>query len=292
MMKGKKMDKIGRNFVFISGYKCSYFRYGRLTDPAIVFIHGFGANALTFKKVLKHLKGFCCYLIDLPGHGKAEAIPKLEAYSYPLIQEYIHNIVQALGLKRYYLVGHSYGAAIGTIYLSMYKDEVIKSVLLDGGYHDLSYIKKYNEQKQLEPFITSLENICRPYFPELKEELSEEELALYYQDNASYRYINEFGHRPLEAIPKLNIAAPLVFYALHYAPTVSSLVKKMDYQDCSILLLQSSLPLELDELKSEMLASYQKLTQCETAKIMKSYHPVQLEQPAEVAAKIQNYFSV
>lgn len=79
--------------------------------PAIVFLHGFGASTLSYKKLVEQLPddvGAC--LIDLLGHGESDA-PRIE-YTIGRQAQAVKEVTQSLSLQDSYLFGNSYGGWI------------------------------------------------------------------------------------------------------------------------------------------------------------------------------------
>lgn len=74
----------------------------------LIFIHGIGGNARTWIKSSNFIPDdFELYLVDLLGHGKSDS-PPVE-YTVDLNSRIIREFIENLGIKRYGLVGNSYG---------------------------------------------------------------------------------------------------------------------------------------------------------------------------------------
>lgn len=87
------------------GQKLRYFRMG--SGKPILFLHGFGLNALTYKKILDSLAHE--YLViapDLPGFGKSGIND-----GNPNYFEILKKFASSLGRKNIAVVGHSFGGA-------------------------------------------------------------------------------------------------------------------------------------------------------------------------------------
>ena len=65
--------------------------------------------------------------IDLPGHGKSECIGYV--HSMDEMAEVVKAVVQNLGLRKIYLVGHSMGGYVGLAYAERYPDDLRSLVL-------------------------------------------------------------------------------------------------------------------------------------------------------------------
>jgi len=98
-------------FLTIAG-EVTYFVYrqGRpVPGPPLVFLHGAGGSHQVWLHQVRGLLGASCYALDLPGHGRSAGPGRdsIAAYAGWLI-----DFIDAAGLERAVLVGHSMGGAI------------------------------------------------------------------------------------------------------------------------------------------------------------------------------------
>lgn len=110
------------------GIKVAYVDEGK-GDQTIIFIHGLGSYLPGWKKNIEGLKGqYRCIAIDLPGYGKSskgEYSGSLRFYS-----EVVAEFIDALGLGKVVLAGHSMGGQIAIIAALAYPDKVDKLLLM------------------------------------------------------------------------------------------------------------------------------------------------------------------
>ncbi|WMS44090.1 alpha/beta fold hydrolase [Acuticoccus sp. MNP-M23] len=101
-------------------------------DPPLVLIHGFGGDRLAWSGLAGPLSRQRRTLaFDLPGHGAAAAwspVPNAAAAARALIDS-----LDALGITRAVLVGHSLGGAVASIVGLMRPDLVARLILLAPG---------------------------------------------------------------------------------------------------------------------------------------------------------------
>jgi pimeloyl-ACP methyl ester carboxylesterase len=103
-------------------------------DPAVVLIHGLPGTAQDFDKVTALLPGRHTVAFDRPGFGFSSG-----GY-HPLAEQLatIRQLLEALGLRRVVLVGHSYGGTLALAYAQRRPQDVRGLVLVDaaaGGEH-------------------------------------------------------------------------------------------------------------------------------------------------------------
>lgn len=110
------------------GIKVAYVDEGK-GDQTILFIHGLGSYLPAWKKNIEGLKGqYRCIAIDLPGYGKSSK-GKYEG-SMRFYATVVSEFIDALGLDKVTLAGHSMGGQIAIVTALAYPDKVDKLVLV------------------------------------------------------------------------------------------------------------------------------------------------------------------
>lgn len=80
-------------------------------EPKIVFLHGFGASAMSWSRLAESLpEEMSFYLLDLLGHGSSDA-PKIN-YTLDVQARMVQEFAKEKGAEDIYLFGNSYGAWI------------------------------------------------------------------------------------------------------------------------------------------------------------------------------------
>jgi pimeloyl-ACP methyl ester carboxylesterase len=107
-------------------------------DPAVVLIHGLPGTAQDFDDVTALLPGRHTIAFDRPGFGFSSG-----GY-HPLDEQLatIHELIEALGVRRVVLVGHSYGGTLALAYAERRPQDVRGLVLVDaaaGGAHSEAF---------------------------------------------------------------------------------------------------------------------------------------------------------
>lgn len=120
--------EISDKTVNIKGHVVHYLTSGHGTG--LVLVHGYGGQAKKWLNAIAVLsEKYTVYAPDLPGFGDSQ--PLDGTYYIPELVEFIEDFVAELGLKEFYLVGHSMGGGIAVNYALKNPARIIKLVLVD-----------------------------------------------------------------------------------------------------------------------------------------------------------------
>jgi pimeloyl-ACP methyl ester carboxylesterase len=101
------------------------------TGPAIVFLHSLAGNTGQWAAQLAHVrKSRRGVALDLRGHGRSEP-PSDGQYRIEAQVSDVDAAVEALGLERFALVGHSFGAGVALEYAAARPQRVTHLVVAD-----------------------------------------------------------------------------------------------------------------------------------------------------------------
>lgn len=96
--------------VEVAGRRVSYARLGG-GEPAVVLVHGYGGDKNSWLFVQEPLAAAATvYALDLPGHG--ESSKDVGDGSLATLSEAVLGLLDAVGVERAHLVGHSLGGAV------------------------------------------------------------------------------------------------------------------------------------------------------------------------------------
>ena len=82
--------------------------------PRVLALHGWLDNAASFLPLAPHLRGIDLVALDLPGHGHSAHLPAGAEYSFASAIASVLDAADALGWDRFALLGHSMGAGIAS----------------------------------------------------------------------------------------------------------------------------------------------------------------------------------
>lgn len=115
-------------FLAIDGRKVYYEDQGE--GPAVLLVHGFGASSYAWREVAADLAAeYRVLAIDLAGFGLTERPNRKADYSRFAQGELILAVLDALGIDKVHLVGHSYGGSI-SVALAVRRAERVASLSL------------------------------------------------------------------------------------------------------------------------------------------------------------------
>jgi len=126
---------VEEKFLIQDEYHVRYHVWGHDNSPVIICLHGLGDSSLSFIEVAEELKKeYYIISIDLPGHGKSDKFITEAEYEMNYMSKWIAKIIKQLSIDEYYLLAHSYGADIALNIMKNFKLNVVKTILIDGGY--------------------------------------------------------------------------------------------------------------------------------------------------------------
>jgi pimeloyl-ACP methyl ester carboxylesterase len=101
-----------KQYLSLKPYTAAYLEQG--TGTPIVFLHGFLGDASNWRSVMNALPNHRCIALDLLGFGGSDK-PELRYNIWHQV-EFVQQCIVALGLEKFYLVGHSYGGWTAAAY--------------------------------------------------------------------------------------------------------------------------------------------------------------------------------
>ena len=111
--------------------------YGRLTGlrggagTPVLALHGWLDNAASWVPLFEHLRGIDLVALDLPGHGASPHLPAGAEYSLAGTVHTVLDAADALGWERFALLGHSMGAAIGSILAAAAPERIARFLAIE-----------------------------------------------------------------------------------------------------------------------------------------------------------------
>jgi len=122
--------KVTEGYVEFSGGKTWYRMVGEIGNglPLIVIHGGPGVNSWYLKPLEKLANQRPVILYDQRGGGNSDPLPP-EKWNVEFFIEELRQIIQQLGLKRYHIMGHSWGGAVATDFALTQPEGLISLIL-------------------------------------------------------------------------------------------------------------------------------------------------------------------
>jgi len=118
----KKMVKLA------NGRTLAYVEMGDSEGKPTLLIHGYTDNSRSWSLVAPYLKSRHIFAIDLRGHGKSDAPPC--CYAATDLADDASEFLDAVGIAKADVVGHSLGSMTGQLLAAQHPDRVNKLVLV------------------------------------------------------------------------------------------------------------------------------------------------------------------
>ncbi len=121
------LDNLRINYK-IAGFNPAVLNYKKIP---VLILHGWGSSSDSWARVQEKLSesGYPVICLDLPGFGKS--ITPFEIWGVQDYSEFVLNFSRGLGLKRFFLIGHSFGGRIAVKFSIFHPEMIEKMVLCD-----------------------------------------------------------------------------------------------------------------------------------------------------------------
>ncbi len=124
------MENLDEKYIAVKGINIRYVVRG--SGAPTLLIHGFGEFLEVWWFNIGPLSQHCqVYAMDLPGHGLSDK-PAID-YSLAFANECATGFMQALGIERANLIGHSLGGIIALSMAINFPEKVDRLILVDSG---------------------------------------------------------------------------------------------------------------------------------------------------------------
>ena len=141
----------------VDGLRLHYVTEGR--GPAVVLVHGLGGFAESWRHNIPALaKVATVFAVDLPGFGLSSKPPA--GYRLADSARALHGFIQAMGLERIAVIGHSLGAAVGLTYALTHPARVERIALLGALVPGSSYRPSVPYRIAATPLLGELLALC------------------------------------------------------------------------------------------------------------------------------------
>jgi len=104
----------------------------RGAGPPVLLVHGFGASSYSWREVIRELEDdFRIVAVDLAGFGLSERPTDKNDYTRFAQGELLLGVLDALGIDRVHLVGHSYGGSVSVALAVRHRERIESLTMVD-----------------------------------------------------------------------------------------------------------------------------------------------------------------
>jgi len=137
----------------------------------VLFVHGNGANLTQWRAQLDHLRATRrAVAFDLRGMGLSDPAANGD-YSPVAMVDDVEAVAQALGLRRFVIVGHSFGGTVVAAYAAKHPERVAGLVLADASGN--VKVDKATAEKFLSALRANKDSVVRQWFAPILKPSSE-----------------------------------------------------------------------------------------------------------------------
>lgn len=262
----------------VGGINLHYISVGH--GPDIVMLHGFlGNQAVWHLNIVPNLRRhFRITTYDLRGHGYSQVTPK--GYTSEDMAGDLKGFLDAIGIERPVLVGHSFGADVCLYLAYMYPDRVKSIIALEPGLAALVHQRKDQNWNGWSYWVSKLEEAGLSVPPDKRTDVN-------YLLNLTLDTNKMFG--PARGLPRNR--APLL-------NLLNNTTLMQDYEEVGVLTLDAVREIKTPVFlvygeKSHFLGSFEflrkALPDCRTALLPGGEHFGPLEQPELLTKLMREY---
>jgi pimeloyl-ACP methyl ester carboxylesterase len=130
LLEAQPSPALQEGAVSILGHRMAYVTGG--SGQPVILLHGLGHASGTWNEILPHLaRHFRVYAVDMLGCGRSDK-PRIE-YNLWALATYTRYFMDALGIERAHLVGHSLGGGVSLHMAWQYPERVQRLALVATG---------------------------------------------------------------------------------------------------------------------------------------------------------------
>ena len=154
--------------VKINSLEFDYRVTGEENQESVILLHGFPETSIMWTGLMEHLAsiGFHCVAPDMRGYSRGACPKGVKNYSMDKLSGDIVNIANALGIEKFHLIAHDWGAAVGWNVVYNIPDRIISWTALSIP-HSRAFAKAFKTdpiQKKKSRYIGFF---LLPYIPEM-----------------------------------------------------------------------------------------------------------------------------
>lgn len=186
--------------VRVNGLDLHYIDWGGDAALSAVALHGFALNCHSWDEVAPALSDqLHWYALDQRGHGLSDRATQLSSYSRDHMADDVRGFIEAAGLERPVVVGHSMGGMNAMTFASRHPEalralvlvDVGPEVTVDGAQQVRQFVAGPYEMESLEAWV----NHTHQYYPFRSKERIRRRLAVSLRETKGGKLAKQFDER-------------------------------------------------------------------------------------------------
>lgn len=276
------------HFIMVDGVKLHVADWGGC-GPDLLFVHANGFLGRVYRLMIARLvPAHHVLTLDLRGHGDSDR-PTPGTYHWQHLARDVEGVIEQLGLRHFYGIGHSGGAALLALYAATHVGRVERLALMEP-------VSLPHEPEFLDRFPVPLHAVVdrarrrrevwdnrRQLFTAYR---GKEAFASWHQD-VLWDYINHGTYELPDGRIALKCAAEVEAQVFANSRSLD-IFSQLDKIDCSVLVLRGALTDRPLFLVAERVA--QRIPQGSLATVPDTGHFLPMEKPQEVGDIIGEFF--
>lgn len=248
----------------IAGGLYYHYNSGEESSLPVVLLHGAGGMHLYWPPEIRRLPGCRLYALDLPGHGKSDAMGGLQTIS--AYAQQVLTWLDAVGISRAVFVGHSMGGAIALALATQSPEQVLGLGLVATGARLRVNPELLSDAASPTTFYKAIETLV------------------------CWSFSSQTPARTLElATRRFGEVRPSVLYGDLLACNSFDLSESLEQIQCPTLLVCGTEDHMTPLRTSQLLAG--KIPHTQLVTVQDAGHMVMLEQPQVVASALASFLS-
>lgn len=126
--------------LIVNGIKVYYEERFNKKPQNVLLVHGLCGDHQGLLDCTEKLSNYHIYSLDLPGYGHSQ--PLNIKHTIKNYADFLESFRQALGITKFNLIAHSFGAAIAYVYAQRYPDSTNKMILLNPAFDNQPTISR------------------------------------------------------------------------------------------------------------------------------------------------------
>lgn len=119
------------HFTECSWGRVHYTELNKDSEVTVICLHGWLDNWSSFIPLSEYLP-YHLIILDLPGHGHSDHLTSGNAYHFVDYIARLKEFTKCLNLEKFHIIGHSMGAAIGSLFAATFPEHVLSLTMIDG----------------------------------------------------------------------------------------------------------------------------------------------------------------